>query len=107
MDNGIVAKIRQGTRSDSTDLCKSCSRSVIRTGGRDSDEERYCNMFESRVTRRVAECSGYYNSSLPSLKDLYDTAWIVSTDKHTKQIGFSPYSKWKQKNEVPDDYYLD
>ena len=103
----IVTKIRQGTRSDSTDLCKSCSNCAIRFDTADNEERRFCSTFETKLTSRVAECSNYYNSNLPSLKTLYDTAWILSTDKVTRDIGFIRFDKWKQKsgNDTPDEYY--
>lgn len=105
--SNIVTKIQHGTKSDDTDLCKSCSRCAIRQGSTVSDEIRFCHNFEEYLTDRVAECSAYYNVNLPSLKTLYDTAWILGTDKVTRNIGFVPFNKWKQKegNDTPDEYY--
>lgn len=101
MATDIVNKIRNGTRSDSTDLCASCCKCVIRKGGRESDEARYCNEFMNQLRGRVSECSGYYNKNLPSIRDLRETAWILSTDKK-KEIGFQPYKKWKDNNRDDD-----
>src|SRR5688572_29568443 len=107
MANNIVAKIQQGTRSDSTDLCRTCARCTIRQGARSSDEVRYCGVFETNLKYKVADCNGYYDANLPSLKSLYDTAWILNTDSRTRDIGFIPFNKWKQneRNQVPDEYY--
>ncbi len=98
-------KVLNGTRSDATDLCPSCSRSVIVKGGRDSDETRYCHVTQNYVKNRVAECSGYYNSDLPSIQTLYDVAWILSTDKKQNAIGFVSPQDWKKKN--PDSHWSD
>ncbi len=97
----IVAKVRQGTKSDATDLCRSCRYCTIIQGGRESQEYRYCNEIGKPLHARVAECSSYYNHNLPSMKTLYETAYILDTSKH--EVGFMPYKKWAKKD--PDKNY--
>ena len=64
MEHAIVAKIAGGTRSDSTDLCKSCKYATIVKGSRESDESRFCSDIQTKIGGRVSECSSYYNKNL-------------------------------------------
>ncbi len=103
----IVAKIREGTRSDETDLCKSCAYCTIIKGSRESEEYRHCSEINKMLTIRIADCNAYYNKNLPSVKTLYETATLITIDK-TGRIGFSPYGKFeddkKSHNSFDKDY---
>ncbi len=104
----ILAKIREGTRSDSTDLCVSCSYATIIKGGRESEEYRHCSEINKTLYKRVAECNSYYNKNLPSIKTLYETATLITIDK-AGQIGFMSYGKFeneKGKHNKFDREYL-
>lgn len=103
MSVSLISKIRNGTRSDSTDLCPSCVSCTVRKGGRDSDEVRYCSDFRTNLTERVSECSGYLNKNLTSIQNMKETAWILSTNKK-REIGFTPYKKWREDNDDREEY---
>lgn len=90
----IVARIREGTRSDDTDLCKSCANATVIRGSRDSEEYRHCSEINKMIRIKVADCNAYYNKNLPSVRTLYETAIIITVDKQGK-IGFVPYGKYK------------
>jgi len=96
-------KVLNGTRSDSTSLCDSCNRSMIIKGATESHVIKHCHHMDKRVPYNVAECSGYYPRNLPSMRDLQETAWILSTSKG-RTIGFNPP---KKKNEYSPDEPLD
>lgn len=84
----IVTKIQDGTRSDETDLCRTCSRSHIMEGAALSSRITYCdNIFNKPIRGRIAKCNRYYPKNLPSIHDLYQIAWTLETDKK-KQYGF-------------------
>lgn len=99
-----LMKIRNGTRSDATDLCRTCRNSVIIQGSRDSDERRYCDALSGDSTQlftNVADCSSYYNKSLPSLHQYEKIAWVLETSKG-RQVGFVPAKEWREKNRHMD-----
>lgn len=43
----------------------------------------------------------YADKRLPSIGDLYQTAWILASDTRKREIGFIRYDEWKKKN--PND----
>lgn len=98
MATDIYVKIRNGTRSSSTDLCRTCNRCTIIKGAAEGSEERYCHAASydnpPRLRHLVSECSEYYNRDLPSLSDLQKTAWILETTKG-RRVGFVPYRDWR------------
>lgn len=52
------------------------------------------------------ECSKYDDSRMPALHDLYQTAWILESDKRTKKIGFvSPQDKRHQEIRNTENLY--
>lgn len=94
----FVLKIKGGTVSGKTNLCKTCRDSHI-TRDRNNQEVTICNSGRARlITSPIAECNRYDDESLPSLYDLRQIAWTVETDKKTKQVGFlSPDELRKRK----------
>lgn len=102
----MYTKIREGTRSDSTDLCRTCTRCTIIRGSAESQERRFCRAMDKHLTYLVADCNMYYNKDLPSLEDLQQTAWILETTK-ARKIGFTPYKEWRARNRdadlIPED----
>lgn len=107
--NDIYVKVREGTRSDSMDLCRSCTKSVIIKGGAEGNEQRFCQAVSYDTPLRlhtfISNCSDYYNKNLPSRADLEKSAWILTTSKGRK-IGFVPYADWRAANQdeelIPD-----
>lgn len=101
----IYTKVRNGTRSDSKDLCRTCSRSVVVKGGAESCELVYCNIIEKEITFRVAECNSYIDRSAVSVSDLYEIAWVLRTTKSGKTIGFMTPDQFKKTKEGKEDRY--
>lgn len=99
----IVIKIKEGTQRSDSDLCKTCSRCHIMTTDRGT--YRRCTYMEKPLKEEVRSCNMYYDRSQPSLRDLYETAWILQTTKSGTQLGFIKGKDWVQKNNLPDDYY--
>ena len=97
----IHIKLREKTTSDATDLCRTCVRSQIYIHT-NNKKVVFCNSLGRNIHYPVAECSSYYNKSLPNLETLYDTAWILTTNKGGKTIGFQKYTDWKKKNKNED-----
>lgn len=97
----IYHKVRNGTRSDATDLCRSCTRAVIIKGGAEGNEKRYCSALSYgtplELTHLVAECSEYYNKNLPSLAAFEKGAWILTTSK-ARTLGFVTAQEWREKH---------
>lgn len=85
--------MKDGTTSDNTQLCKSCSNGMV-VKHTNNQVITYCHSMERYIKSNVAECSAYYNKSLPSIHTLYQTAWILETGK--KEIGFKKYVDWKK-----------
>ena len=82
-------KIHQGTgRLTGEHLCKSCrySHILVDRGG----EHFYCEQMgpDQHVNGVVTECNRYKNQSLPTLQDLYASAWTLRTEKDGRKIGF-------------------
>lgn len=98
----IAFKIHEGTgRLTGESLCKSCSAATCWTDH--SGEHTACSTLPFGVPQpkgKVWTCSRYYNRNLPSLNDLYQTAWTLRTEKNGKMIGFRP-----PKSEQPYDTY--
>jgi len=46
----------------------------------------------------VVECNKYYDASQPDIHDMYQTAWILQTNKSSKQYGFTPYKEWQKEH---------
>ena len=95
--NDITIKIHAGTgRQTGESLCRSCQFAHIfvdRVG-----ESVRCSMVGGDGRRghprgKVFECNDYYNKALPSLQDLYQTAWTLRTERGGKVIGFAAPEK--------------
>lgn len=87
----MAIKIHQGTgKLTGRPLCDSCTHFVER-GNR-----RECNYSYARplpLYSAVYNCSVYYNKTLTSVRDMYDIAWELKTDKKKGQVGFQPPSR--------------
>lgn len=88
----ITIKIHQGTgHLTGESLCKSCSFATCLEDRR--GEHVYCNQVpfgNLQIKGKVLTCNRYYNRNLPTLNDLYQTAWTLRTEKNGKMIGFKP-----------------
>lgn len=45
------------------------------------------------VTKKVSDCSTYYNSSLPSVGAMTEIAWELKTAGDGRKLGFKPPEK--------------
>ena len=101
----MVVKIQGGTRG-SKGLCSTCSYSQIIKGTSDSEELVYCSRLSSweggRVPFTVVECNEWADKSKPSLHDMRQTAWVLSTDKQ-KKYGFQSPKEWRKGREDNED----
>lgn len=101
MTNNIVSKIQlkiaDGTRSDDAPhLCESCINSTIIKGAAHSQESTYCQRIGEFLRYRIVSCNCFYSKTATSLRDMYDMAWILSTDEK-KKYGFVDPGTWKQR----------
>lgn len=96
--------MKEKTSSDNTHLCKTCARGM-QYSTTDNLTKTFCHSLGSHIKGKVCDCTDYYNRSLPSLRDLYETAYILDTSK--KQIGFQKYVEWKKgtKESLPFNDY--
>lgn len=101
----VRVRVTDGTRSDAQPcLCRTCAYATVMRGAADSAEDIYCSSVGNRkLSMRVVDCSDYRNKSTPSLSTLYQTAWILESDKTQKKMGFVPYKQWRKTNQDDDD----
>lgn len=90
----IYLKIHRGTgKLTGQSLCLSCENGRTWTDQR--GETTICTMMKIPLRGKVTDCSDYYSSALPSLRDMKETAWTLRTEKGGKAIGFAPPKKKK------------
>ena len=94
-------KIRMSgkTSSDSTHLCLTCTYGqVIKFSN--NEEQTFCfrGGDKLKILSNVVQCTDYYNRGLPSIRSLYETAFIITTDPKKNTIGFKPYKQWKEED---------
>ena len=85
-------KVRAGTaRHDGPSLCLSCRSALVVRGMTLKEEIVQCGRLDSpgsRVTFPVTFCTGYTDRNQPSLSEMEDTAWILRSDRRSKEAGF-------------------
>lgn len=101
----MLVKIKDGTRSGQS-LCTTCSYSQVIKGASDSQEIVFCGRLGSweggRVPFKVVDCNEWADKSKPSLHDMRQTAWVLSTDKQ-KRFGFQTPKEWRKGREDNED----
>ena len=101
METSLLVKVIEGTPVyGKGNLCETCSYGMVikaKSGGR---QIVYCTRYgdSGKLPFEVGSCTDYYRRGLPALRDMYETAWILTTDKTHRQIGFVPYQKWRESN---------
>lgn len=94
----MVVKVKDGTR-DNSNLCTTCAFSVVIKGSADSEVATRCTVMDYKeVPFRVVECNKYINKAEPSIYDMREIAWVLSTDKQ-KKYGFRSPKEWKKDRE--------
>jgi len=81
--------IKNGTPVGSEALCKTCSRALIISGYRESEQVTVCCYTEPNIVLPfvVCECTGYYDKNRPSWDQMEKLA-IVVTPGPLKPVGF-------------------
>lgn len=85
----VVMKIHRGTTRGDVHLCATCRFGVSKRGAASKEDIQLCNGSYGhpvKIHGMIAECSAYYSRSLPTLYDLEQIAWEI-TSKGNK-IGF-------------------
>lgn len=100
-----LIKIQGGTRSQNDKrLCDTCAAATILKGAADSAERIICNALGMRqVPFKVVECNRYYDSTQPSLYDLYQTAWVLKTSENRRAVGFAPWKEFSREHKDDHD----
>ena len=86
-------KVVGGTpKGGGASACASCRNAII-IKGINREEVVNCKKLSERTTNsnirfQVVECTEYDNKSLPSISDMYDTAWIIKS-RNRGPIGFA------------------
>ncbi len=84
--------IREGTAMhDGPSLCLSCKSALVVRGTTMRDEIVQCGQLyvrQNRVMFPVTFCTGYVNRNHPSILEMEETAWVLRSDRKTRQIGF-------------------
>ena len=91
-------------------LCRTCRYAWIRQGLAESDETIVCSAAPGQDATQITSvthlCSYYTDKRLPSLRDMREIAWVLTTDKKRNSIGFqSPVERRQQqrRSEFDDD----
>jgi hypothetical protein len=101
----VTIKVKGGTPQGSDSLCRTCSYAHIVKGFRATEEEFYCRYFyfERQIQFAVSECTFYEDKRLACKKDMEEIAWILTTKKPGRTIGFvsaSQFRKMKEEEEA-------
>ncbi len=81
--------IKNGTPVGSESLCRTCSRALIITGYRESEQLTVCCYPDPNITLpfTVCDCSGYYDKNRPTWQQMEKLA-ISVTPGPLKPVGF-------------------
>jgi hypothetical protein len=85
---GLNFKVLDGTKKSGKNLCLSCGH-MSRRIGQNNEDEIVCGSYKfqsdlngaSLVHFKVAECSEYRPFNQQTLKDMYESAWVVQARK--------------------------
>ena len=84
-------KVQGGTPKSGKSLCITCKYSMV-LKGQEGQEIIICRrLFDDRrpIPFKVAECSEYHPSNMPSLHEMEDMAWKIEARKRGP-VGFEP-----------------
>jgi hypothetical protein len=88
MDDQLLLKIHNGTRSDAIHLCRTCRQATFAKGAGESQEIIKCAAFNAFVRLRIFECSSYLDRTKPTFYEMEQIAWMIVTKSGGRQIGF-------------------
>ena len=85
----VKAYIKNGTPVGTESLCRTCSRSLIITGYRESEQLAMCTYVDPNIVLpfSVYTCSGFYDKNRPSYQQMQKLA-IDVTPGPLKPVGF-------------------
>jgi hypothetical protein len=85
----VKAYIKNGTPVGTESLCRTCSRSLIITGYRESEQLTMCTYVDPNIVLpfSVYTCSGFYDKNRPSYQQMQKLA-IDVTPGPLKPVGF-------------------
>jgi hypothetical protein len=75
--------------------CRSCSTAL---GPAQTQDFSFCHAFGLRILMPVLHCTRYDDKRLPSLQDMYDQAFYLTTTDDKKPIGFVTAKEWYRRN---------
>ena len=102
--DNIRLKMTKGTTRDEH-ICPRCTHYFHRRGASAGDDLQLCEhlsyMAKTPILIRgnVAECSSFYDDSLPSLRSMSEIAWELKTGKGGRAMGFTPPTKKKERED--------
>ncbi len=89
-------KMSGKTPDNELNICITCRWGTRLRGAAESTELIHCAELETFIRFKVTECSSHEDKTKVTLKNLYEVAWILSTDAKKQSIGFTPYKTWKK-----------
>jgi hypothetical protein len=83
------AYIKNGTPVGTDSLCKTCSRALVITGYRESEQITMCDFVDPNIVLpfTVYTCSGFYDKNRPTWEQMEELA-IDVTPAPFKPVGF-------------------
>jgi len=96
----VSVYIKGGTPLHGTSKCYSCMHAHVVKGYRESDELVVCRSLypERPIAFPVRECSSYSEVKRLTLKQMEETAWIL-TERGKRTTGFGSPPKGEKANE--------
>ena len=102
-----MLKVIRGTRSGDR-LCDTCRKAYLIRGPGESQEAIECSVLSRTPRWPVVECSMYDDKRMVSLREMRETAWVLTGEVKGK-VGFLRSSEWVKKHQdediVPDSSY--
>lgn len=94
----VTINIKGGTPRGSDTLCRTCSYAHIIRGFAESEVDIYCRYFyfERQIQFAVSDCTWYEDKRLPCKRDMEEIAWILTTKKPGRTIGFVSAADYKE-----------
>jgi len=94
----VTIRVKGGTPQGSDTLCRTCSYGHIITGFCASEEDVFCRYFylEREIRFKVSQCTFYEDRRLASKKDMEEIAWVLTTKKPGRSVGFVSAARFRE-----------
>jgi hypothetical protein len=98
----VAIRVKRGTPEGSESLCRTCSRGIIITGFRASEQEVFCNAFyiERQIRFAVCACTFYEDRRLATKREMEEIAWLLTTRKSGRSVGFVSAAQFRREQET-------